>query len=258
MRTKSKEGLKDQQKDNASAPDSRQNIATGSPGPSRKENWTCIITRTLTGGKANKEDRKSTSNLSADVQAVASSSSPTLQRSAVSKPPLPAPVIIAQSLQSVADATTMPTVMGRVADGSDPVLSDDDSPIEDRQMDTDNVDYPTAAAQSTTVTPSNTKVADVGIKFQLIPISDIPGRNAVGEVVERTLTEGKHMRIGRQINKDGQISIKGNKKSTDVDCWFTSKVVSRLHCELWVKDGTVTTTKFSSISKISGALRGRF
>jgi hypothetical protein len=92
---------------------------------------------------------------------------------------------------------------------------------------------------------------DSPIKFQLIPISEIPGRSAIGEVVERTLHEGQHMRIGRQVNKEGQsLEVKGNKKSSDVDVWFTSKVVSRLHCEMWVKDSTVIATNRSFISRI--------
>jgi hypothetical protein len=77
------------------------------------------------------------------------------------------------------------------------------------------------------------------VKFQLIPISEIPGKAAVGEVVERKLKEGQIMKLGRQVIKDGQATIKGTKKATEVDVWFISKVVSRLHAEIWTKDGQV-------------------
>ncbi|KAI8910777.1 SMAD/FHA domain-containing protein [Gorgonomyces haynaldii] len=77
------------------------------------------------------------------------------------------------------------------------------------------------------------------MRFQLIPFSDIPGRSAVGEVLERRLKDGRVMRFGRQVIKDGQPAVKGNKKATEVDAWFTSKVVSRLHAEMWYKDGTL-------------------
>jgi hypothetical protein len=74
------------------------------------------------------------------------------------------------------------------------------------------------------------------IRFQLIPFSDIPGRSVTGEVVERSLNEGSVMHIGRQVIKDGQIIQKSKKKPTELDVWFTSKVVSRTHAEMWVKD----------------------
>ncbi len=77
------------------------------------------------------------------------------------------------------------------------------------------------------------------VKFQLIPISQTEGRAAVGEVVERQLKEGQVMKLGRQVMKDGQATIKGDKKATEIDVWFTSKVVSRLHAEIWTKDGQV-------------------
>ncbi|KAJ2994891.1 hypothetical protein HDV02_001257 [Globomyces sp. JEL0801] len=78
---------------------------------------------------------------------------------------------------------------------------------------------------------------DAFVKFQLIPISETPGKSAIGTVLERKLKLGETIKIGRQIVRDGQATIKGNKKATDIDIWFTSKVVSRLHAEIWTKDG---------------------
>jgi pSer/pThr/pTyr-binding forkhead associated (FHA) protein len=82
-------------------------------------------------------------------------------------------------------------------------------------------------------------VQDKSVRFQLIPVSDSPSRHAVGEVLERRLGEGRMMHMGRQVVKDGQIMVKDLKKPTEVDAWFTSKVVSRLHAEMWVKESTV-------------------
>lgn len=110
------------------------------------------------------------------------------------------------------------------------ITVDDDAPLTALAV------TPTTAADPF---PLPTGPIDKSVKFQLIPISDTPGRHAVGEVVERRLGDGRMMQLGRQVVKDGQPVVKGNKKSTEVDVWFTSKVVSRLHAEMWVKNGTV-------------------
>eukprot|EP00842_Homolaphlyctis_polyrhiza_P001967 jgi/Hompol1/2771/HPOL_002307-RA len=81
--------------------------------------------------------------------------------------------------------------------------------------------------------------SDGSIRFQLIPVSNIPGRPIVGEVIERKLKDSQHMRLGRQVVRDGQTTVKGNKQPTEVDIWFTSKVVSRLHAEMWVKESQI-------------------
>lgn len=92
------------------------------------------------------------------------------------------------------------------------------------------------------------------VHFQFIPIN-LPGRLALFESIERTLAEGIIVKIGRQIQKNGQLTIKGNKIATDYDIWFTSQVISRLHCEMWVKNGIVFfNLNFSFISKILAAL----
>ncbi|KAI8847045.1 SMAD/FHA domain-containing protein [Chytridium lagenaria] len=49
---------------------------------------------------------------------------------------------------------------------------------------------------------------------------------------------GLFLKIGRLVVKDGQTQPpKG--KSSDLDIWYTSKVVSRTHAEVWAKDGQI-------------------
>lgn len=82
------------------------------------------------------------------------------------------------------------------------------------------------------------KPVDTSIRFQLIPFSDIPGRSAVGDVVERRLLEGQHFKLGRAVPKD-PTQPPPKTKVSELDVFFTSKVVSRVHCEMWVKDGSL-------------------
>lgn len=60
------------------------------------------------------------------------------------------------------------------------------------------------------------------------------------EPIERDLFENVTLKIGRQVNKgtvNPRDSLHGGR-----DCvWFKSKVVSRNHAEVWVKDGQVRT-----------------
>jgi pSer/pThr/pTyr-binding forkhead associated (FHA) protein len=74
------------------------------------------------------------------------------------------------------------------------------------------------------------------IQFQLIPVSENPKKKAIGEVIERKIQEGVVLSIGRQVIKDGQPVIKGSKPASEDNIWFNSKVVSRNHAELWMKD----------------------
>ncbi|RKO84770.1 hypothetical protein BDK51DRAFT_26714, partial [Blyttiomyces helicus] len=93
---------------------------------------------------------------------------------------------------------------------------------------------PTAAA--TTTTPA----ADGPLRIQLIPHSDVPGRPPLGEIIERRFDEGLIVRIGRQVLRDGQPAPKPGAKVkpiADSDVWYTSKVVSRNHAEMWAKGG---------------------
>lgn len=73
------------------------------------------------------------------------------------------------------------------------------------------------------------------VQLQLIPVSEIPNKPTIGDVIERSLQEGVILSIGRQVIKDGQQVIKGKQNSED-NIWFNSKVVSRNHAELWMKD----------------------
>ncbi|KAI9095578.1 hypothetical protein DFS34DRAFT_626469 [Phlyctochytrium arcticum] len=87
------------------------------------------------------------------------------------------------------------------------------------------------------------------IHIQLIPHSDTVGRPALGDVVERKFEEGMRVRIGRQVIRDGQPTIaKGSKPPTDNDIWYASKVVSRIHAEMWVKDGQIYVKDIGSSS----------
>ncbi|KAI8916527.1 hypothetical protein DFJ77DRAFT_460165 [Powellomyces hirtus] len=98
--------------------------------------------------------------------------------------------------------------------------------------------------------PAGSAQTDSGeIRLQLIPHSDVMGRPALGEVVERAFKEGMTVRIGRQVIKDGQPTvIKGQKQPQENDIWFASKVVSRNHAEMWVKDGQIYVKDIGSSS----------
>jgi pSer/pThr/pTyr-binding forkhead associated (FHA) protein len=74
------------------------------------------------------------------------------------------------------------------------------------------------------------------IQFQLIPVSENPTKPAIGEVVDRKIQEGVILTIGRQVIKDGQPVNNGNKQQSQDNIWFHSKVVSRIHAELWMKN----------------------
>ncbi len=58
--------------------------------------------------------------------------------------------------------------------------------------------------------------------------------------IERDLFDGVTVKIGRQVNKNnGQPNLQ-NSIAANKDCiWFKSKVVSRSHAEMWVRDGQV-------------------
>ncbi|KAJ3009773.1 hypothetical protein HKX48_007748 [Thoreauomyces humboldtii] len=87
--------------------------------------------------------------------------------------------------------------------------------------------------------PTGSAQSDPGVvHVQLIPHSDVPDRPAIGNVVERAFTEGMTIRIGRQVVKDGVV-VEGKKAAKERDVWFESKVVSRNHAEMWVKDGQI-------------------
>jgi hypothetical protein len=82
--------------------------------------------------------------------------------------------------------------------------------------------------------PAAEKKSDGSIRFQLIPVNETAKK---GELLERKLKPGQIMRIGRQVVKDGQPVQ--SPKTSDVDAWFQSKVISRSHAEIWVREGLV-------------------
>ena len=75
------------------------------------------------------------------------------------------------------------------------------------------------------------------ITFNLIPFTESEKPRGNLESIERKLKMGQVLKIGRKIVHNGVVSVKGNKKTTDLDIWFVSKVVSRLHAEIWAKSG---------------------
>ncbi|KAI9197404.1 uncharacterized protein BJ171DRAFT_570793 [Polychytrium aggregatum] len=78
------------------------------------------------------------------------------------------------------------------------------------------------------------------IHIQLIPYNPDPTKAAPSiDIIERKLKDGSILRIGRQVIRDGQATGKQGKNSEGMDVWFTSKVVSRNHAEIWSKDGLV-------------------
>jgi hypothetical protein len=82
----------------------------------------------------------------------------------------------------------------------------------------------------------NMQIPDIYCKFILSPL-DIPGRSeSPNMAIERYLREGSVSRVGRQVLKDGM----GNKKIKDTDVWFSDKIISRLHADIWNRNGMVT------------------
>lgn len=82
---------------------------------------------------------------------------------------------------------------------------------------------------------------DKFLRFQLIPIGESIERGSVGDVIERSIREGMIIRMGRLVSKDGIATSKSARtvKTAEIDIWYPSKVVSRLHAEMWYKDGSV-------------------
>ncbi|KAJ3107801.1 hypothetical protein HDU97_003149 [Phlyctochytrium planicorne] len=78
------------------------------------------------------------------------------------------------------------------------------------------------------------------VRIQLIPFAEPPNKVVPGlEMAERRLKEGIVVRIGRLVVKDGQTQPPKPRKNAEADIWYTSKVVSRTHAEMWVKDGQI-------------------
>jgi pSer/pThr/pTyr-binding forkhead associated (FHA) protein len=95
------------------------------------------------------------------------------------------------------------------------------------------------------------------IKFQSIELKE--NGEETGKVIERNLNEGDHMRLGRLMIRDGQQILAGsNKKQTDLDIWFSSHVVSRIHAEMCLKDGLVLFSVTKLYMKDIGSSSGTF
>ncbi|KAI8812245.1 hypothetical protein BJ742DRAFT_51825 [Cladochytrium replicatum] len=79
------------------------------------------------------------------------------------------------------------------------------------------------------------------VHIQLVPFAEGPDpKPTLKEVVDRKMKEGQTMRIGRQVVREGQPTGRAaNPLLQGVDVWFTSKVVSRNHAEMWLKDNQV-------------------
>jgi hypothetical protein len=77
------------------------------------------------------------------------------------------------------------------------------------------------------------------IHIKLTPFSDstTPPPTIV-QLVDRNLKDGMAIKLGRQVFRDGKLQTKASDHGLDI--WFTSKVVSRNHAEMWAKDGQVS------------------
>ncbi|KAI9357270.1 hypothetical protein DFJ73DRAFT_640704, partial [Zopfochytrium polystomum] len=79
------------------------------------------------------------------------------------------------------------------------------------------------------------------VDVQLIPFVEGGGPpNPTVKMEVRHLREGLVLRVGRQVVKDGHVVTPPSKRAnTELNVWYTSKVVSRSHAEMWIKDGQV-------------------
>ncbi|KAJ3329998.1 hypothetical protein HDU76_006688 [Blyttiomyces sp. JEL0837] len=97
----------------------------------------------------------------------------------------------------------------------------------------------TTTPDSTTAPPPDREY----VQIQLIPYNEDPAAppNPTIQLAERKFKEGMIIRIGRQVVKDGQPVPRPNGKpdNVDLDVWYNSKVVSRSHAEMWIKEGQV-------------------
>ncbi|KAJ3091493.1 hypothetical protein HK102_000337 [Quaeritorhiza haematococci] len=80
------------------------------------------------------------------------------------------------------------------------------------------------------------EIKEAVVHIQLIPYSENPTKPPIGVLIERKMKEGAACKIGRQVVRDGQPPKPAD---NELDVWFTSKVVSRHHAEMWCKDGLI-------------------
>ena len=76
---------------------------------------------------------------------------------------------------------------------------------------------------------------DIDVKFTPYSETGVPPSSIM--LVDRKLKDGMTLKLGRQVIKDGEFQTKENMHGLDI--WFSSKVVSRIHAEVWAKDGQV-------------------
>lgn len=89
-------------------------------------------------------------------------------------------------------------------------------------------------------------MAQLDISFQLIPHSEGGHPPLSVPLIQRTLREAVILKVGRQVIKDGQLQTKANDHGLDI--FFLSKVVSRIHAEMWAKDGQLYVRDIGSSS----------
>ncbi|KAJ3195416.1 High affinity cAMP-specific 3',5'-cyclic phosphodiesterase 7A [Irineochytrium annulatum] len=124
-----------------------------------------------------------------------------------------------------------------------------ESPADDQQLPVEAlVESPTTVAASSSTSspaasPPNAEAPvtqtqpDGFVDIQLIPYAEPPATPLPGlELIERKIKEGMVVKIGRMVVRDGQPQVRQGKTS-ELDVWYTSKVVSRNHAEVWIRDG---------------------
>ncbi|KAJ3387084.1 hypothetical protein HDU84_001057 [Entophlyctis sp. JEL0112] len=87
------------------------------------------------------------------------------------------------------------------------------------------------------------------LHFQLIPFA-AQGQhpNPTVECVERKIREGEVVRIGRKVVKSGNEHTPEGQDDSPLNVWYSSKVVSRNHAELWIADGQLFVKDIGSSS----------
>lgn len=108
--------------------------------------------------------------------------------------------------------------------------------------------------------PPNPLLADppAAVEHTLLPVVTLhlspvhplstPPQSFHFDPIDRDLFENVTLKIGRQVNKGGvnaRDSLVGGRECV----WFKSKVVSRNHAEVWVKDGEVIIILYTSNSE---------
>ncbi|KAJ1549136.1 hypothetical protein HK405_009296 [Cladochytrium tenue] len=97
-------------------------------------------------------------------------------------------------------------------------------------------DYEVEASAMTPVLSQEYEPPAVDVmQIQLIPFYENCENDAHTQIDTKKLREGQRLRIGRMVVKEGQPL----RPESETEVWFTSKVVSRSHAEMWHKDGQV-------------------